>query len=132
MPKMHQGSVIDDNFIVVKIIVVTFLDFPDPGKPHQALAIDDFFTSFVDICPSRIFLMPKRINYLLNLYANNLRKPNRPSANANEDWRSTTVVFVWFLYLLGFFLMSNLSALGSIQLSILNSGVKVFLDMRFH
>jgi hypothetical protein len=114
MPKTHRGSTIRDNFIVVKMIVVIFLDFPDPDKAHRASTIDDFFTSFVNVCLSRILPMSKGIDYLSNLYANNLCKPKPPSVDADEDRRSTTVVFVWFLYLLEFFPTSNLSALGAV------------------
>jgi hypothetical protein len=77
----ENASGIDDRryFIAVKMIVVTFLDFPDPDKAHRASTIDDFFTSFVNVYPSHIFPMPKGIDYLLKLYANNLRKPKPPS-----------------------------------------------------
>jgi hypothetical protein len=43
MPKMHRGSVIRDTFIVEKINVVTFMDFPDPDKGHRSSPIGDFF-----------------------------------------------------------------------------------------
>jgi hypothetical protein len=102
MPKTHWGSTISDNFIAVKTIVVTFLYFFDPDKVHWALAIDNFFTSFVNVCLSHIFLMPKGIDYLSTLYVNKLCKPKPPSAAADEDQRLATVVFVWFLYLLEF------------------------------
>jgi hypothetical protein len=74
--EMHRGSTIDNNFIAVKTIVVTFLDFPDLDKVHQASVIDNFFMSFVNVYLSCISLMPKGINYLSHLYANNLCKPN--------------------------------------------------------
>jgi hypothetical protein len=97
------------------MIVLTFLDFPDPDKAHRSSAIGDFFTSFVNVYPSRPFLsMPKGIDYLLKLCANNLRKPTPPSVDVDGDRRSTTVVTVWFLYLLEFFPTSNLSALGAV------------------
>jgi hypothetical protein len=85
MPKMHQGSVIEDMFVAEKMIVLTFLDFPDLDKAHRSSAIGDFFTSFVNVYPSRILSMPKGINYLLKLRANNLCKPTPPSADADGD-----------------------------------------------
>jgi hypothetical protein len=42
MPKTHRGSAIGDMFVVDKMIVLTFLDFPDPDKAHRSLAIGDF------------------------------------------------------------------------------------------
>jgi len=85
MPKTHRGSTIDDNFITVKTIVVTFRDFLDPDKVHWASTIDDFFMSFVKIFLYHISLMPKGIDYLSNLYANNLHKPKPPSSDVDED-----------------------------------------------
>jgi hypothetical protein len=96
------------------MIVLTFLDFPDPDKAHRSSAISDFFTSFVNVYPSRILSMPKGIDYLLKLRVNNLRKPNPPSVDADGDRHSVTVVTVWSLYLLEFFPTSNLSALGAV------------------
>jgi hypothetical protein len=53
MPKMHRGSTIGDKFITIEMIIVIFLDFPhDPDKAHQG--INYIFTSFVNICLSRI------------------------------------------------------------------------------
>jgi hypothetical protein len=114
MSKMHRGSVIGDKFIAVKMIVVIFLDFPDPDKAHRASAIDDIFTSFVNACLSRISRMPKGIGYLSNLYVNNLCKPKPPSTDVDEDQRSVIVFFLWFLYSLEFFPKPNLSALGAV------------------
>jgi hypothetical protein len=54
--------------------------------------------------------MSKGVDYLSNLYVNNLPKP--PFVDVNEDRRSTTIVLVWFLYFLEFFPMSKLSVLG--------------------
>jgi hypothetical protein len=93
------------------MIVVNFLDFPDPNKAHWALAISDFFASFVNVCISHISPMPKGIGYLSNLYENKLWKPKPPSVDAEEDRCSMTAIFVWFLYLLEFFLTSNPSVL---------------------
>jgi hypothetical protein len=114
MPKTHRGLVISDNFIAVKMIVVIFLYFHDIDKAHQTLSIDDLFTSFFNVCVSHISPMLKGIDYLLNVYVNNLHKPKPPSVDADEDQCSTIIVlfFLWFLYLLEFFLMLNLSALG--------------------
>jgi hypothetical protein len=94
------------------MIIETFLDFPDPNKSHRASTIGNFLTSFVNICLSHIFSMPKGIEYLLTLYVNKLWKPKPPSAEANEDRCSTTIFFVWFLYLLEFSPTPNLSTLG--------------------
>jgi hypothetical protein len=102
-PDAKNASGIDDIPIAVKMIVVTFLDFPDPDKAHRALAINDFFTSFANVYPSRIFPIPKGIDHLLNFCANNLHKPKLASIDADEDRRLKTVVFVWFLFLLEFF-----------------------------
>jgi hypothetical protein len=55
MPKMHWGSVIGDMFVAEKMIVLTFLDFPNPDKSHRSSAIDDFFISFVNVYPSVFF-----------------------------------------------------------------------------
>jgi hypothetical protein len=93
MPKTHRGSTIRDKFIVVEIIVVIFMDFPDLDKAHWASVIDDFFTSFVNVCLSRILLMPKWIYYLSNLYVNNLCKPKPPSVDVDEDQHSMTIFF---------------------------------------
>jgi hypothetical protein len=49
----------------------------------------------------------------LKICANKLRKPKIPSSDADEYRCSTTVVIVWFLYLLEFFPMPNLSAIGA-------------------
>jgi hypothetical protein len=114
MPKTHQGLAIRDNFITVKMIVVIFLDFSDPDKVHRAPAINDFFMSFVNVCLSHILPMPKGIGYLSNLYVNNLCKEKPPSIDVDKDWRSMTVVFVWFLYLLELFSTLNLSVLGAV------------------
>jgi hypothetical protein len=92
MPKTHHRR---SDLYRIKMIVVTFLDFPDPDKVHST--IDDFFTSFVNVCLSHILLMPKGIGYLSNLYVNNLCKPKPPFVDVDEDRCSTTVVFVWFL-----------------------------------
>jgi hypothetical protein len=101
MPKMHQGSAIGDIFFANKMIVVTFLDFPDPDNVHQSSAIGNFFASFINVYPSHIFLpMSKGIGYLLKLCANNLRKPTPPSTDDNGDRHLETGVTVWFLYLL--------------------------------
>jgi len=108
----HWGSAIGDNFITVKMIVITFFDFPDPDKSHRALAINDFFTSFVNVCISCILLMSKGINYLSKIYVNNLYKLKPPYVDVHEDQCSGTIFFLWFLYLLEFFLMSNSSTLG--------------------
>jgi hypothetical protein len=80
---------------------------------HQASAIDDIFSSFVNTCLSRIFQMSKGIVYLSELYATNLCKQKPSSANADEDRRSMTIVFVRFFYSLEFFPTPNLSALGA-------------------
>jgi hypothetical protein len=111
-PKKFQGSTIDDNLIAVKMIVVTFLDFLDPDKARWASTIDNFFTSFVNIYLSCISTMLKGIDCLSKLCVNYLHKPKPPSTDVVEDRRSTTIVFVCFLYLLEFFLTTNLSALG--------------------
>jgi hypothetical protein len=91
-PNAKSASGIDNIPIVVKMIVVTFLDFPDPNKAHRDLAINDLFTSFASVYPSRILSMPKGINHLLNLCANNLRKPKPASIDEDEDSLSTIVV----------------------------------------
>jgi hypothetical protein len=44
--------------------------------------------------------MPKGIDYLSTLYENNSRKPKLPSTNVDEDQRSETIVFVWFIYVI--------------------------------
>jgi hypothetical protein len=67
--------------------------FPDPDKVHRASDINDFFTSFVNVCLPHILPMPKGIDYRLNLYAKNLHKQKLPSTDANEDQCSTTIVF---------------------------------------
>jgi hypothetical protein len=104
MPKTHRGSVIRDMFVANKIIVLTFLYFPDPDKAHRSLTIGDFFTSFVNVYPFCILSMLKGINYLLKLHVNNLRKPTPPFVDADGDRHLTTIVTVCSLYLLDFFL----------------------------
>jgi hypothetical protein len=96
------------------MIFVTFLGFPDTDKAHWASTIGDFFTSFVNVRLSRILSIPKEIDYISNLYANNLRKPKHHFVDSHEDRRSTTIVFVWFVYLLEFFSTLNLSSLGAV------------------
>jgi hypothetical protein len=71
---------------------LTFLYFPNPNKVHRSSTIDVFFMYFVNVYPSRILPMPRGIDYLLKLRANNLRKPTPPSANANGDRFSVTIV----------------------------------------
>jgi hypothetical protein len=114
MTKTHRGSTIDDNFIVVKMIVVTFLDFPDPDKAHRASSIDDFFTSFVNVCLSHIFRCRRGSaisrTFMRITYANQ----NPPSTDVDEDRCSTTVVLCGSFTYLNYFPMPNLSALGAV------------------
>jgi hypothetical protein len=69
----------------------------DNFKVRRALVIHDLFMSFVKVCPPCILLMSKGIDYLLNLYVNNLHNPKPPSVDTDEDRRSMTAVFMWFL-----------------------------------
>jgi hypothetical protein len=85
MLKTHRGSTIGDMFVTDKMIVLTFLEFPDPDKAHRSLTINVFFVSFVNVYPSRIFPMLKGIEYLLKLHANNLCKPTPPFSEANGE-----------------------------------------------
>jgi hypothetical protein len=103
MLKTHRWSTIGDMFVTDKMIVLTFLEFPDPDKAHRSLTINDFFVSFVNVYPSRIFWMLKGIEYLLKLHANNLCKPTQPFSEANGEWHSMIFVTVWSLYFLKFF-----------------------------
>jgi hypothetical protein len=103
IPKMHRGLMIEDMFFADRMIVSTFLYFPDPNKVHRSSAIGDFFTSFVNVYPSRILPMPKGIDYFLKIRANKLCKPTSLSAYVKGDWLFMTVVTVWSLYLLEFF-----------------------------
>jgi hypothetical protein len=50
------------------MIVLTFLDFPDPDKAHRSSTIGDFFMAFVNVYPSRILSMSMGIDYLLKLH----------------------------------------------------------------
>jgi hypothetical protein len=100
---MHQGTTIRDMFVAEKMIVLTFLYFPNLDKVHQLLVINDFFTSFVNVYPYLIFPVPKRIDYLLKLCANNLRKLTPPSANIDGDKLLAIVVTVWSFHFLEFF-----------------------------
>jgi hypothetical protein len=84
MPKTLWGLTIGDMLVVDKMIFLTFLDFPDPDKAHRSFSIYDFFTPFVNVYPSHLFMMLKGIGYLLKLCANNLHKPTPPSANADQ------------------------------------------------
>jgi hypothetical protein len=65
------------------MIVLTFLDFPDPDQAHRSSAIDDFFTAFVNVYPSHIFVMSMGIGYLLKLHENKSCKPTPPSIDVD-------------------------------------------------
>jgi hypothetical protein len=58
--------------------------------------------------------MLKGISYLLKPLCEKLTQTKTSFFNADEDRRSTTVVFEWFLYLLELFPTPNLSALGAV------------------
>jgi hypothetical protein len=94
MPKTPRGSTIGNNYIAVKMIGVTFLDFPNSDKAHWVSTIGYFFMSFVNVYLSRLSPMPKGIVYLWNLYANNLCKLKPPSVDVDEYQSSATVIFV--------------------------------------
>jgi hypothetical protein len=87
MPKTHRGW-IGDMLVADKMIVLTFLDFPNPNKAHRSSTIDDFFMSFVNVLSFPYFFGAKGIDYLLKLHANNLRKPTPPSADVDGDRHS--------------------------------------------